>query len=441
MKKINKDNLRKTLYYLKKNGWRNTLLAAAERLQKGETDSYSYCEPDSRVLQHQRERQWKAPVMFSIVVPVYHTPEKYFCQMVESVLQQTYPYFELILADAGADDRLKHLAEQYGDSRIRYIKLAENAGIAENTNQGIMQSLGAYIALFDHDDLLAPDALYEMAEAAMEKKPVLIYTDEDKCDGEGKRFYDPHYKQDYNQDLLLTNNYICHFTAVRADVAKERLLRKAFDGAQDFDFVLRVTGACEPEQIVHIPKVLYHWRCHVDSTAANPESKRYAYEAGKRAVEDYIRTRGWNAEASHLKHLGFYRVDYKEDIFKIRPEIGALGGRLLDKKRKLAGGMMNENGEVAFRGLRDGYSGYVNRAALVQQAEALDIRCIRLQPACRELLEQHAGVPYREMEAGNFDWSVLPADTDYVQLSLKVSRALKDAGFVLLWDPRQREFL
>jgi len=394
-------------------------------------------------------------------VPVYHTPEKYFRDLIESVLGQTYPHFELILADASRDKQLEGLAESYGDHRVRYIKLQENAGISENTNQGILQAVGDYVALLDHDDLLTPDALYEMASAvqrareaavreSVESKnsdlPVLIYSDEDKCSGEGNVFYEPHFKQDYNEDLLLTNNYFCHFTAIRTDVAKNLLLRRQFDGAQDFDLVLRVTRKAMKEvqavndsrykQIVHIPKVLYHWRCHTGSTAANPESKRYAYEAGKRAVEDYIKQKDWNAEVNHLKHLGFYRVDYKKDIFEVREEIGAIGGRVLHRRR-IVGGMMDAQGNVSFWGLKDGYSGYVNRAVLVQQTEALDVRCIRLSPECRSIVQTQMGFTEYFSEDGTFLWKKLPENIDYVDISLKISQIIREAGYVLLWDPVQ----
>jgi len=466
LSKINKDNLRKTIYYLKKNGWKDTFLAARERLQKKEQDAYVYEAPSDEMLQKQRQRVWESPVVFSIIVPVYHTPEKYFCEMVESVLQQTYPYFELILADAGEDEHLKSVADKYTDARIRYCKLSGNGGIAENTNQGILLATGDYIALFDHDDLLTADALYEMAlemehrRSAGEPEVMLVYTDEDKCDGEGTSFYDPHFKMDYDPDLLLTNNYICHFTAVKASVVKELLLRREYDGAQDFDFVLRVTERCEPENILHIPKVLYHWRCHIGSTAANPASKRYAYEAGKRAVEDAIKRRGWDAEVSHLKHLGFYRVVYKKNIFEVRPEVGAVGGRILNKKGRLAGGMMDEEGNVIFEGLRDGFSGYVNLAALTQQALAVDVRCMRINPACRELAKTILGDACDITEDGTLEWHDLRKtqrqqsqgehgmlqnadkqqkelqDMDWQRCSLTLSRALREAGYVLIWDPQ-----
>lgn len=440
MGKLSKDNLRKTVYYLKKNGLKNTILAAAERLQKKEYDDYTYEAPAVSVLENQRQRVWKKQAVFSIVVPVYHTPEIYFKELVDSVLGQTYPYFELVLADASKDNRLEGLSASYQDERIRYVKLSDNAGISENTNQGILAATGDYVALLDHDDILTLDALYEMADA-LEKaegygiKPVLLYSDEDKCSGDGSVFYEPHFKKDFDAELLMTNNYICHFTAVKAVIMKQLLLRKEYDGAQDFDLVLRVTGNAKKAEVVHIPKVLYHWRCHTGSTAANPESKRYAYEAGKRAVQYHVENRGWNAQAEHLKHLGFYRVNYKEDIFEVRPEVAAVGGRVLNKQNKLVGGMMDEKGKVIFSGLRDGFSGYVNRAALVQQAEALDIRCMKVRRECFETVEMILGVNGAFEADGRIRWDKLPQGVDIIALGLQVSKALKEAGYVLLWDP------
>ena len=438
MGKLNKDNLRKTVYYFKKNGIKNTVLAAVERLQKKEYDDYTYIMPLAEELEKQRQTEWNKKKVFSIVVPLYHTPEHYFRELIESVLTQTYPYFELVLADASCDGGLRSLAESYQDSRVKYIKLQNNAGISENTNQGILLATGDFVALLDHDDLLTPDALYEMS-MAVQKNPsaVLVYSDEDKCDGEGKLFYEPHFKQDYNEDLLMTNNYFCHFTAVRAEIAKKLLLRKEYDGAQDFDLVLRVTAMADAAQIIHVPKVLYHWRCHTGSTAANPESKRYAYESGKRAVEDYVKQKGWDAKVSHLKHLGFYRVEYQSDIFVSRPNVGAIGGRVLGRNHCILGGMMDEQGMVAFKGLYDGFSGYVNRAVLVQQAQALDIRCMKLNPVCVDLARKNAGLGGYVSDEGYILWKKLPSNTSYVDISLRLCKVLKDAGYVLVWDPQK----
>ncbi len=469
MGKLNKDNLKKAYYYFQKNGLKNTLYAVRERLQKREADDYTYVPVADEELTRQREKVWEKPVTFSIVVPVYHTPEKYFREMVESVLGQTYPYLQLILVDAGAEDAVETKAQSVGDDmtlvvkknnipdflkkysgdkRICYLPLETNAGIAENTNVGIDVATGDYIALLDHDDVLTPDALYEMAERLETERSrgnelQMIFSDEDKCDSNGNRFYEPHFKLDFNLDLLLTNNYICHFTAVKAELMKELKLRGEFNGAQDFDLVLRVAERLyeEPQKIAHVEKVLYHWRCHEASTAANPASKRYAYEAGKRAVEEFVRSRGWKAQVVHLKHLGFYRVEYEEDIFKIRPEAGAVGGRILDKNKKLCGGMMSAEGVVFAQGLPDGFSGYVNRAALVQQAQSLDLRAFRLNPACKELFEQVLGIPYVGKETGEteqFDCSDMDA-LCIKEYSLKISKALREKGYCLIWDPQWSE--
>lgn len=453
MGKLTVNNLKKAYYYLQKNGFKNTLYAVRERLQKRETDDYTYVPLTQEELTGQRERQWENPVVFSIVVPVYHTPEKFFREMVESVLSQTYPYLQLILADAGAQDTLKNkipeFLEKYReDNRIYYIPLKENAGIAENTNVGIEAAAGDYIALLDHDDFLTPDALYEMAgrlevERRMGNEVQMIYTDEDKCNSDAGRFYEPHFKADFNLDLLLTNNYICHFTAVKSELMKELKLRGEFNGAQDFDLVLRVAGRLyeEPLKIAHVAKVLYHWRCHEASTAANPASKRYAYEAGKHAVEAFVKDRGWKARVAHLKHLGFYRVEYEENIFQTRPEIGAVGGRILDKTGKLRGGMMSKDGQVYELGLPDGFSGYVNRAALVQQAQALDLELFRLNPSCKALFEEKLGIPYvtvKEEGVERFDWRTIE-ESERKVFSLKISEILRKQGYVLLWDPQWSE--
>ena len=258
MGKLNKDNLRKTLYYLKKNGLKNTLYAIAERMQKKDTDSYVYIAPSQEELNRQRENQWESPITFSILVPLYCTPDNYFREMVESVLEQTYPYFQLILLDASdKTTMLETIASNYQDERICYYKLTENKGIAENTNAGLSYATGEYIALLDHDDLLTADALYEFAKAIEENKKQgielqMLYSDEDKCDGDGVTFYEPHFKLDFNLDLLLTNNYICHFTAIRTEVFKELQLRGEYNGAQDFDLVLRVAG-----KFMHQPQLFY----------------------------------------------------------------------------------------------------------------------------------------------------------------------------------------
>ena len=415
MTKLNRDNFRKAFFYFKKNGIMNTVLATMERLSKGLYDDYTYTAPSFDVLKSQRETAWEENLVFSVVVPVYKTPISYYKQMIESLLAQTYPYFELVLADASKEPALKEVAESYGDERIRYVELAENAGISANTNEAIAFATGDYVALLDHDDFLTPDALYEMRMAA-EGKPVLIYSDEDKCDGDGKHFYEPHFKLDFNLDLLLSNNYICHFSAVRADVMKELLLRPAYDGAQDFDLMLRIAARYDASQIRHVPKVLYHWRCHTGSTAANPESKRYAYEAGKRAIEDFVATKGWEATVAHTKHLGFYEIVYEKPIWDIRPEVVAVGSALY-QGGKVISGALDEQGKAIYGGLRRGFSGYMHRAILWQQVPMLDLQGVRLSPKGEEI--------FKEIEQTGC--------SDAREFNNLFARKAKERGFILLY--------
>ena len=280
MGKFSIANLKKTAYYLKRNGFRKTLGAVAERLGGDGQPDYEWIPVSFLVLEKQREEAAGfSGVKFSVVVPAYRTPERYLREMLESLIRQSFPCWELILADATEDDSVKSVAESYKDARIRYHRLPSNNGIAENTNVGIGLAEGDYIGLLDHDDVLTENALFEMAAAvrqAMEQGICLqlLYSDEDKCDGEMQTFYEPHFKENFNLDLLLSNNYICHFMVMKRELMQMLRLRGAYDGAQDFDLALRAAAVLseKEEEIRHIPLVLYHWRCHARSTAENPRS-------------------------------------------------------------------------------------------------------------------------------------------------------------------------
>lgn len=179
----------------------------------------------------------------------------------------------------------------------------------------------------------------------------MLYSDEDKCDQCAGKFYEPNFKPDFNLDLLLTNNYICHLLVMQTALMKRLGFRAEYDGAQDHDLVLRAAAILWriPGEILHISKVLYHWRCHSASTAANPESKLYAYEAGVKASQDFVDRQGWKARVAMTQHMGFSRTEYDPPILRQRPEIGALGGRVLDRTRRIVGGMMSESGRCAIR--------------------------------------------------------------------------------------------
>ena len=306
--------------YLRRNGLKRTVVRSLEKISektRGKQENYMSWRkqslPSAQELRMQRDASFDPMPLISIVVPLYRTQEKYLRQLVDSVRSQTYANWELCLSDGSGDGGkllplLRELAGQ--DGRIRFTVSDKAMRIAENTNAALEMASGDYIAFADHDDLLTEDALYECA-CRISRDPLidLIYSDEDKVSMDGKTFFEPHFKPDFNPDLLRSMNYICHLTVVSARLLeKTGLLREAFDGAQDYDFVLRCTE--QTQRICHIPKVLYHWRSHAGSTSENPQSKRYAFEAGMRAVQAHYDRCGIAAEVSMGPYPGLYRTRY-----------------------------------------------------------------------------------------------------------------------------------
>ncbi len=315
-KRLTPYNIKKGIRYLKHYGIRGFYARLLERFEEREVEYQEWYEknkPSEEELARQRKKKWKEPVTISVLVPAYRTPEAFLRQMIESVLNQTYPYLELCIADgSGENISVEKVVKEYQakDQRVRYQRLEKNEGIAGNTNAAIRMATGDYLALFDHDDLLAPNALFEVASTIEKDKADVVYTDEDKVTSDLKEHFQPHFKPDFNPDLLCSNNYICHLFVVKRSLAlKLGGQDPAYDGAQDYDFIFRCTE--EAEKIVHIAKILYHWRVHQASTADNPTSKMYAFDAGKRAIEAHLQRIGAKAEVSHTKDLGFYRVKYQ----------------------------------------------------------------------------------------------------------------------------------
>ena len=233
----------------------------------------------------QKEYKWAedAP-LFSIVVPLYRTPKGYLKELIESIEAQTYVKWELCLADGSPDNKLEMLVKSYQDERIKYRYIGENLGISGNTNKAVEMATGDFIVLCDHDDLITPDALFEFTKEIVADKEVdSIYSDEDKIDEKSYDVFDPNFKPDFNIDMLRSQNYICHLYGVRRElVEKYGMFNSEYDGAQDYDFILRMSE--HSRKIAHVAKILYHWRTHQGSTALNPESKMYAYDAGARAI-------------------------------------------------------------------------------------------------------------------------------------------------------------
>lgn len=352
--------------YFQKHGLRALFKKSVHKIQNIQ-DDYDYNEwyKKVRITDEELAKQWESAAdfamqpTFSIVIPVYATPEKFLRRMLDSIREQTYPKFEVCLVDATPYAKIQHdpaqgrtpqevLAEYAAaDSRFRYETLAENLGIAENTNAAIRMATGDFIVLADHDDELEPQALYECVRAINAHPDVqVLYSDEDKVDFEDIYYFEPHFKTDFNPDLLRSVNYICHLFVARRSLldaiaetaadGRKIYERSAYDGAQDYDLILRATekaqameqarlvsfanasadnvvtnpqpaiaAALDPldqallrqgrftsSNIIHIPMVLYHWRAHQASTAQHPEAKLYAFEAGARAVYDHCKRVG-----------------------------------------------------------------------------------------------------------------------------------------------------
>ena len=352
--------------YFQKHGLRALFKKSVHKIQNIQ-DDYDYNEwykkvritDEELVKQRESAADFAMQPTFSIVIPVYATPEKFLRRMLDSIREQTYPKFEVCLVDATPYAKIQHdpaqgrtpqevLAEYAAaDSRFRYATLTENLGIAENTNAAIRMATGDFIVLADHDDELEPQALYECVRAINAHPDVqVLYSDEDKVDFEDIYYFEPHFKTDFNPDLLRSVNYICHLFVARRSLldaiaetaadGRKIYERSAYDGAQDYDLILRATekaqameqarlasfanasdgnavtnpqpgiaAALDPHDqallrqgrftssnIIHIPMVLYHWRAHQASTAQHPEAKLYAFEAGTRAVYDHCKRIG-----------------------------------------------------------------------------------------------------------------------------------------------------
>ena len=459
-RKVNRQNLSKGVQYLKRNGVRSTLYKTMERLDEKEDGSYQEkllrLRPGEEMLREQKAKTYTHPYKISLLVPAYETEPRFLTAMVKSVIMQSYGNWELCIADGSESDIVKNtVMDLIGRippevaGRIRYRKLDGNGGIAENSNAALEMATGEYVGLLDHDDLLEPDALFEVMSVLSDNlskdgnvysnRIRAIYTDEDKVDLSGTCYYEPNYKPSFDIDLLRSNNYICHFFVVRTELARSAGgFLEEFDGAQDHDFMFRCLENIPVSAVAHIPKVLYHWRCHPESTALNPESKRYAYDAGLRAVEAHLKRKGIAARVEHTEHLGFFRVIYeaqpvtvrhlsrkqwdqmnREDLEKItedyimilsddlqpmdpdylaelsgpmsRYEVGCVGGKIYDGRFRIesAGFTKGENGKYVpnFKGLNGHYSGYMHRASLLQRVDGVSLDCMLLRRSALDLGE------------------------------------------------------
>lgn len=448
MRRITGENYKRLTSYIKRNGVKASFFKVIERLSRDDLEK-TYSQDVFDLICDKEEEEFERSVAFthrykfSIIVPAYETGARRIKEMIFSVLSQTYDNFELCIADASATDEVENAVKSTESDKIKYIRLKENKGISENTNEALRMATGEYVVFLDHDDILTRNALFEVMnvlENGLHKEGgiytnsvKLIYSDEDKCNDDCDTFFDHHIKPDFDIDLLRSNNYICHMLTVRRELALSvGGFDKEYDGAQDHDFILKCVEKIDRSEIKHIGKVLYHWRSHTSSTATNPDSKLYAYEAGKRAVKAHLERLNIDAEVTDTMHLGFYKVKYKvsandltnvkimsfdelkalsvdelkdsdfeyamiindnvrltnadgiEEMLGIlkRDEVGCVGGLVINKgKIESAGYSVNENGELTpdFNGLNKNFSGYLHRAKLTREVAGVCTDCMMVK--------------------------------------------------------------
>lgn len=312
----------RTLVYLKKNGLRATVYRVLKgagpipvdkrKLKKIAKDYYI----SAQRREQEGNAQFPKNIKFSVLVPLYNTPESFLKAMIESVQAQTYKNWELCLADGsdGEHSFVGEICKKYadGDKRIKYEKLERNLGISENTNACIRMATGEYIALFDHDDLLHPSALYEVMRAICEHGADFIYTDENTFSEEPRDAYNPHFKPDFSPDTLRSYNYICHLSVFSRELLDSvGYFRSEYDGSQDYDLILRLTE--KAKKVFHIRKILYYWRAHKNSVAQDVGAKPYTVTAAKKALAAHLERCGLKGEVLDSSVPTTYHIKYEID--------------------------------------------------------------------------------------------------------------------------------
>lgn len=314
---INKKNVQKGLAYLKKNGVKKLMYRLRYGTYVGESDYESWLfaqRVNEKALNIQRNTHFSYSPKISILVATFNTKEEYLKEMIDTVVNQSYSNWELCIADGSTNDFVeKYVHEHYSSYRdkIKFKKLDQNYGISGNTNKAFEMATGDYITVYDHDDTLELDCFYEIVKALQEYRYDALYTDEDKFDDSTKMYNDPNLKPDFSEDLLRSHNYITHLFIVNKKIVDEvGYYNSEFDGSQDYDYIFRCVE--KANAVYHIPRVLYHWRMHPESTAQNPESKLYCYDAGKRAIEAHYKRVGVEANVELMPKplYGFYHTTY-----------------------------------------------------------------------------------------------------------------------------------
>ena len=418
--------------------------AASEVAAAAAGDRYVYTSPSQAVLDEQKEISRRlgegespsevlgdevslpdnayAPV-FSVIITTNEPLLRHFERTLNSVLLQTYGQFEIVVADRSLTSGVRELLRYYPDTRIRYLSLAGCRGEAQVLNTAAKSCIGDYLLRAEVGDLLTADALFELFLYLVRTNAELVYTDEDHSEPSRRRQFIPDRKPGFNKDYLLSTYYVGHLLAVRRELFLALKCRSAFEGALEYDMMLRAPKSA----VGHIAKILYH---STGATAAEREPEEAKIrEAGRSALEAYFRERGIEATVSSENGNGIYAVRYAPDIFTARSDVGIIGGKVLNRRHRITGGMMDSAGRVMFEGWDEAEGGPFGRAQIMQDAVAVDVRCMQVRP---ELLGLYAEIFGDPSVPGHLTER---REEDLMADSLRFCRMVREMGYLIVWDP------
>lgn len=364
-------------------------------------------------------REDSVPPLFSIFITVKEPDLRQFRATLTSVLEQTYGSFELYILDQGISDQVRDVIAWYREERLHYLDVSDGNGRASMYNRAASNAEGDYILRLECGDLLTRDALFEAALAIMQTDAEILYADEDRRDARGKHFSDPWFKPDFSIDYLYAVDYVSRILIVRRSLFLALRFRDGYEDAPEYDFVLRAPKS----GIHHIPRIL----CHVNQRG-NPPSE--AIECRKRALEDYFRVRGIRAAVRPSRLAGIMEIDYIPDIFTARQMVGIVGGKVLDEKHRIIGGMLDERGNLQFAGWDEAEEGPRMVAQTVRNAWSVDVRCMRIRPELQGI--------YKEVFGSSYEGHVMHSGEQLGDLSRKFCARVREMGYTIVWNPMMK---
>ena len=384
----------------------------SERLREGEAPSSVL--GSSFVLQNDA-----VPPSFSIFMAVREPDLRLFRATLSSVLDQTYGQYELCILDRGVSDRVRDVIAWYREDRLRYLDFSDGTSLAGAFNRAASQAAGDYVLCLECGDLLTKDALFEAALAVMQTDAELLYTDEDRCDARGKHFSDPYFKPDFSIDYLYSTDYMSRLLFVRRPLFLALRFREDFENAKEYDLVLRAPKS----GIHHIPKVL----CHVPQRGNLPAE---VLDARRRALADYFQVRRVRAAVRPVASTGLMEIKYDPDIFGARRMVGVVGGKVLDERHRIIGGMQDEKGNILFEGWDEAEEGPRLIAKTQQNAWSVDVRCMRIRKELYSLYEEVFGCSY--------EGHVMCSGDQLGTLSRQFCARVREMGYTIVWNPSLR---